>query len=543
MFFFHRFAFFSSAFFCLILLALWPVNAQSDHCPALVATALANVDALCAETGRNQACYGNLRLDAQAQPDTALQFAAPGDIADIASLTLSGMDASVPQWGIAFLQLQANLPDTLPGQNITMLLFGDTALTPAPPLAEVTLTVAGSENIRVRARPDSQSDVLEVLPGGAAVTANGRTADGDWLRLALADGRIGWAAAFLFVSTDEINTLAVVGADDAVYAPLQAFYFRSGLGDAPCAAAPRDGMLIQTPEGAGSVTLLLNNVRITFGSTAYVQSPGDTMTVHLLEGQAQISALAGAQDMLPGTSVSVALDENGVAAAAPQAPVPYTPDEWGTLPLDTLPRAVEMAAPLTDCTIVATEAVNTRSGPGTVYERTGTLEAGTTTTAVAQAQATNGMMWLQLADGGWVRADVVQSAGCAALPVTADIPPPPAPAAPSAGTGGIEIHIGSPYGCTPDTVAVGIPLTFEYGMGYADEAAATAGLADAWGLTVNGTAVAVSTVDVLFTGGPDYSDWGIVRRFYWGVQPPGSYSVSIVDRGDTSRGCTLTITP
>ena len=30
---------------------------------------------------------------------------------------------------------------------------------------------------------------------------------------------------------------------------MQAFYFRSGIGDAPCAEAPNSGILIQTPEG------------------------------------------------------------------------------------------------------------------------------------------------------------------------------------------------------------------------------------------------------------------------------------------------------
>ena len=35
------------------------------------------------------------------------------------------MNASTGAWGVALMRIQANLPDTLPGQNVTMLIFGD----------------------------------------------------------------------------------------------------------------------------------------------------------------------------------------------------------------------------------------------------------------------------------------------------------------------------------------------------------------------------------------------------------------------------------
>ena len=108
------------------------VSAQDTACPVIVSDALAAVDSACEATGRNQACYGNVTLAAEAQAGVDdLVFETPGDIVNVAnirSLALSPMDETVPEWGVSLMQLQANLPDTLPGQNVTVLLFGDVAI-------------------------------------------------------------------------------------------------------------------------------------------------------------------------------------------------------------------------------------------------------------------------------------------------------------------------------------------------------------------------------------------------------------------------------
>ena len=126
--------------FLLALMIILPMTIRAAHeidrtqtdddmCPALVETALNAVDEFCADTGRNQACYGNFNLEAEAQPTAEdFTFSEIGDIvnvSDIASLHLAGMDEASGEWGVALLRLQTNLPDTLPGQNVTFILFGD----------------------------------------------------------------------------------------------------------------------------------------------------------------------------------------------------------------------------------------------------------------------------------------------------------------------------------------------------------------------------------------------------------------------------------
>ena len=105
------------------------VIAQQSDCPAMVQTALDSLDAACAETGRNQACYGNTLIDLQLQADAeVVSFEQPGDtvaLADISKMTLTPLNEEAQTWGVAMMKVQANIPDTLPGQNVTFLLFGD----------------------------------------------------------------------------------------------------------------------------------------------------------------------------------------------------------------------------------------------------------------------------------------------------------------------------------------------------------------------------------------------------------------------------------
>jgi hypothetical protein len=88
------------------------------------------------------------------------------------------------------------------------------------------------------------------------------------------------------------------------------------------------------------------------------------------------------------------------------------------------------------CTVSGNN-VNLRTGPGTNYGVAGTLSAGTTLNAVGQTTGTDGLLWFNLDNGSWVRADVVAEEGeCASLPGVAAPPPPAAapaqPAAPAA---------------------------------------------------------------------------------------------------------------
>ncbi|HRF98008.1 MAG TPA: hypothetical protein PLZ51_22535, partial [Aggregatilineales bacterium] len=125
-----------SLFFMIVTLLLLPsiviAQALATTCPDIVNTAIQAADELCEGLERNSICYGNFKLDATPQDGVDnFYFERVGDIApvnDLARLEMSPMKEDAGEWGVAVMALQANLPNTLPGQNVTFILFGDVTL-------------------------------------------------------------------------------------------------------------------------------------------------------------------------------------------------------------------------------------------------------------------------------------------------------------------------------------------------------------------------------------------------------------------------------
>src|ERR1041385_2983885 len=175
-------------FFLVVLcMVIVPVLAQDD-CPALVQSAIKAVGDLCAATGLNQACYGNLSLKAEAQADvSSLVFDKPGDVARVANLKtlrVDPFDDVKKEWGVALMRLQANIPDTLPGQSVSFLVFGDVQLTnkvASTDSPSVTLT----SNTVLLGDPQDSTSIVGGLASGDKVFALSQSADKQWVRVEL----------------------------------------------------------------------------------------------------------------------------------------------------------------------------------------------------------------------------------------------------------------------------------------------------------------------------------------------------------------------
>jgi LysM repeat protein len=108
--------------------------AQLDDCPAVVTSALKSASELCASLGRNTACYGANQVKSVtfSQPPPANFFQSPGDRSELVQfreINPQPLDQLTGQFGVALLNLQANLPNTLPGQGVIFLLMGNARLT------------------------------------------------------------------------------------------------------------------------------------------------------------------------------------------------------------------------------------------------------------------------------------------------------------------------------------------------------------------------------------------------------------------------------
>jgi hypothetical protein len=104
---------------------------QPSPCEDLLAQAMQTSDQDCQMIGSNEVCYGNFDVSAQLTGGDISQFSALGDtipVNRLLTLNTAPMDLDQDIWGIAVFKLQANMPGTIPGQNVTFLVFGDTGL-------------------------------------------------------------------------------------------------------------------------------------------------------------------------------------------------------------------------------------------------------------------------------------------------------------------------------------------------------------------------------------------------------------------------------
>ncbi len=310
-----------------------PTQAQGelDNCLAVVQTALASLENLCGGLGRNSACYGHNRVDAtfwQARDD--LIFSNPADrvaLVDLQTLSTTPLDVAADLWGVALLEVQANLPDVLPGQAVTFMLMGNTsienqvppeeAVTASASVTAVTLTAAN-----LRSRPSPNANVPYSVPAGTELLLIGKDESGEWFQAFIdkTHGRL-WINWQVIRIADQagLDALPVTYGPNTPprYGPMQAFYFTTGLGAPTCTQAP-DAVVIQSTELA-DVTLRVNNLDITIGSTVVlmmVQLPDmefPTLLLSLLEGGLH-TTINGVPVVLSrlGDSVAIALGEDGV---------------------------------------------------------------------------------------------------------------------------------------------------------------------------------------------------------------------------------------
>ncbi len=328
------------ALLCLICMTAGVVMAQDDDtCPVIVQQALDAVDTLCAGIGRNEVCYGNVAITANARDGmTNFTFDTPGDVVSVGaveSLQLQPMDIDAGTWGMALLRVQANIPDTLPGQAVTFLLFGDTEFEPVT--ASTIISVTANVAMNVRGGPGTDYPIVSTLAAGAVVQVSGRTDIGDWLLIRRPDGGSGWVYYALVEIEDDLAPVDVVEADAT---SIQAFFFRSGIGDAPCEAAPDSGLLISTPDGIGQIEFVLNEVHFSVGSTIFLQAePGAEMIVTVAAGEIIVTADGVSVTVMAGERVRIPLDDEGRPTGPPSDPEPADPDVLARLPVDSLPGA------------------------------------------------------------------------------------------------------------------------------------------------------------------------------------------------------------
>lgn len=128
------FALFRSGFVPLGLsssLTATAVAQNNASCQALIDRAIQASGSFCDETDSNNVCYGNTTIKAELVPDVTRRFSERGDIVavnELKRLSASPLNLDTNEWGIAVFKIIANLPRSLPGETVTMVVFGNATL-------------------------------------------------------------------------------------------------------------------------------------------------------------------------------------------------------------------------------------------------------------------------------------------------------------------------------------------------------------------------------------------------------------------------------
>ena len=251
----------------------------SDVCPDFINQVIETLEQNCSSTDRNTACYGNTIVSATFNdevPDG--YFSHPADRADLLNLqTISTTQLVLEddEWGVALLNMQANLPGSLPGQSVNFLLFGDATVVNAVPPEEAVLpadpiAVITGSGAAFRTLPEINANLAGSAPAGVTVLVDALDITRNWARAGYESptGAMGGWLPLSSLAAFDHSALPVLTAESRT--PMQAFLFRTGLGQPSCSQAPNQ-VLIQGPENT-EVTLNVNGADILVGSTVIMTS-------------------------------------------------------------------------------------------------------------------------------------------------------------------------------------------------------------------------------------------------------------------------------
>ncbi|MBN1679034.1 MAG: SH3 domain-containing protein [Anaerolineae bacterium] len=407
-----------------------PVQAQGGECPALYERAMQIIGSACANMGANEACYGHTLVTATFQPGASgVRFDASGDVAnltDLQALVSRPADPASDTWGIAMMKVQADLPDGS-GNAMTFVLVGDSEIHNAATSGGLPTCAAtnGPGNVNMRSGPGTTYGVLDVLPRGAVVLANGTNTARDWLRLEY-EGTVGWvSASLLTLDCDIQNLMAVEPGADVTVRPMQVFTLANSP-NSPCEEAP-NGLLVHSPTGERT-HIMVNGVQLEFASDGFMTAvPDQSLDISGITGEIKATAAGKTVTLLPGITTSIPLA--GLQASGPPSdPFEIGPryDVYRRLATDALPQVTVAAEP---CTVSTNGNVEVRVGPGTNRGNLGSLRTGQSFTVLGWAEANDGTKWWKIDLPGtaqaWVARDEVDERGDCRLEVvpSADVPP------------------------------------------------------------------------------------------------------------------------
>ncbi len=155
----------------------------------------------------------------------------------------------------------------------------------------------------------------------------------------LPDTAPGQNVTFLVMGDISVET----GSDGS--APMQTFFFKTGIGNPDCDNAP-DSIVVQNPART-TINITVNGVEVELGSTAVFQFSSDqAMEILLVNGQADVTSNGETVVLDSGFQTSIQSATSG-ETTAPSPPVAYDPAQIQYIPFNLLPEHIEIPTVMT----------------------------------------------------------------------------------------------------------------------------------------------------------------------------------------------------
>lgn len=431
-------------FGAVFLLSVWALPAAAqENCPALTREMVQQTQASCSDVPEGALCAGSGSVKGRTLGNDRINLELkPGEMMNFAQV--NWIDSSL---GLALGLLPAYADASWQAVPVHVLIFGDVSwVRIADPVLSLNAQVALRQGANLRARPADTAPILGAAALGDVLKLTGRSEDGAWLRVQLADGRSAWVIAAALTAQD-FDALALVEDPSATLpllsAPFQNSVFGSGIEQGPCRERDQAGILLQSAADAPLVRWMTNGIAIRWRGTILLQAYlNDVMRLTVLEGHAEVSGEVGAQRVEAGSLTRILLRDPEADETLIGPPQPYDGDAIAKLPLLLLPRLVYPVVdlghwinprPVPDRSpldgMLATDACrittgpggsNLRAGPGRDYPVRGVMDFRESAAPIGRAVATDGSLWWRIAPFVWVSAATTITGGdCVAVPQAA----------------------------------------------------------------------------------------------------------------------------
>lgn len=299
---------FVSSLFVLLIATVPPLLAQ--ECTALIQETFASLSQACNEVGGSTACFGSAAsMDAEG-------FAAAGDtvsLSDFSTITTAGLNAEQDSFGLAMVNVPANVPLSLSETGLHYILVGDVTLenlvdpaTAFAPAAPITLTAIVGSNLR--SAPSTDARVVNSVAAGEVLSASGTSSDQQWFMVTTSDGNVWISRQVVAITEGDVAALPVMNNDQRTL--MQSFKLTTGTGVPDCVGTPPSMLIVQAPDGFNAL-IEVNGTQVRFdGTIAYWLLSDGQMQVAVLSGGASSNNL----NLPAGFTMFVPIGEDGMAS-------------------------------------------------------------------------------------------------------------------------------------------------------------------------------------------------------------------------------------